>query len=116
MQSRLLIVEDDPTLSEVWRTVFSARGWVVSVASSVAEGLAGLDPVPDYLILDLQLPDGAGEAILRRVRDAGLKTRVAVTTGSDDVSRLAELEPEALFRKPVDVVDVWRMGSFSEAG
>ncbi|QDV35498.1 response regulator [Tautonia plasticadhaerens] len=116
MAPRLLIVEDDFTLSEVWRTVFSARGWEVSVASSVAEGLARLDPAPDYLILDLQLPDGAGEAVLRRVRDSGLKTRVAVTTGSDDASRLAALEPEALFRKPVDVVDVWRLGSLSEAG
>jgi DNA-binding response OmpR family regulator len=111
-----LIVEDDPTLAEVWRTVFSARGWDVSVASSVAEGLLRLDPAPDYLILDLQLPDGAGEVILQRVREAGLKTRVAVTTGSDDTSRLAALEPEALFRKPVDVVDVWRLGAFSEAG
>lgn len=115
MQPKLLIVEDDPTLLEVWRTIFSTRGWDVTLASTIAEGLDRLDPAPDYLILDLHLPDGAGEAVLRRVRDAGLKTRVAVTTGSDDASRLAALEPEALFRKPVDVVDIWRLGSLPEA-
>ena len=72
-------------------------------ASTVAEGLALLDPPPDYLILDLGLPDAGGEVILRRVRDAGLETRVAVTTGSDDPGRLRkvrDLRPEAVFAKP----------------
>ncbi len=62
-------------------------------------------------ILDLLLPDQGGEVILRRVRDAGLKTRVAVTTGTDDAEQLREvkaLKPEALFEKPVNVADVWR--------
>lgn len=116
VQPKLLIVEDDATLSEVWRTVFSGRGWDVSSAGTVAEGLAMLDPAPDFLILDLQLPDGGGEAILSRVRESGMKTRVAVTTGSDDTSRLAALAPEALFLKPVDVVDVWKHGVFTKAG
>src|SRR3954453_8510172 len=95
----------------VWGTVFGRRGWDVVVATSAAEGLASLDPPPDYLILDLMLPDRGGELILRRVRDADLKTRVAVTTGTDDAARLSvvrTLRPEALFEKPIDVADVWR--------
>jgi len=73
--------------------------------------LALLDTPPDYLILDLLLPDQGGEVILRRVRDAGLKTRVAVTTAADAPNYLSEvnsLKPEALFQKPVNVGDVWR--------
>src|SRR3954453_8726203 len=95
----------------VWQTVFGSRGWEVAVATTVAEGLASLDPPPDFLILDLTLPDGGGEAILRRVRDAGLKTKVAVTTGWDDRGRLRvvkAMNPEALLGKPVNVADVWR--------
>ena len=84
MRPRLLIVEDDASLREVWEVIFGSRGWDVASASTVAEGLALLDPPPDYLILDLGLPDAGGEVILRRVRDAGFETRVAVTTGSDD--------------------------------
>ena len=83
----------------------------MSSASTVAEGLALLDPPPDYLILDLGLPDAGGEVILRRVRDAGLRTRVAITTGTDDAERLSRvkaLKPEVLFEKPVNVADVWR--------
>ncbi len=45
-----------------------------------------------------------------------MKTRVAVTTGSDDLSRLIGLDPEALFHKPVDVASVWKQGVFAEVG
>ena len=115
MRPKLLIVEDDASMREVWEVVFGSRGWDVTSASTVAEGLALHDPPPDYLILDLLLPDEGGEVILRRVRDAGLKTRVAVTTGSDDAQQLSEvkaLKPEALFEKPVNVADVWREAGY----
>lgn len=111
MTPKLLIVEDDESLREVWAIVFGRRGWAVASASTAAEGLALLDPPPDYLILDLMLPDEGGESILRRIRDTGLNTRVAVTTGTDDAERLRvvkSLHPEALFEKPINLADVWR--------
>jgi len=116
---KLLIVEDDASTQEAWRVIFSRRGWEVAVASTVSEGLALLDPPPDYLILDLKLPDGDGEAILRKVRDDKLKTRVAVTTGAVDPTKLSELgdlEPEALFVKPADISDLWREGLLARLG
>lgn len=116
---RLLVVEDDALARSCWEVIFSQRGWEVVTAGTVAEGLARLDPAPDYLILDLSLPDGGGEAILRKVREANLKTRVAVTTGSGDHARLREvreLKPEALFRKPISVVKLWCEGELARAG
>ena len=110
MRPTLLVVEDDDAMRTVWQVVFAGRGWRVVSAATVAEGLAGLDPAPDCLILDLDLPDGDGEAILRRVRDAGLKTRVVVTTGSATSGTLEALRPEALLTKPFNVADVWREG------
>src|SRR4051812_30458119 len=76
VKPKLLIIEDDPDTQAVWRIVFARRGWEVVAASTVAEGRAALEHPPDFLILDLGLPDGGGEAILRAVRDAGLRTRV----------------------------------------
>jgi len=116
---RLLIVEDDESSQKVWQIVFGTRGWDVTVARTVAEGLGSLDPAPDYLILGLRLPDGAGELILRRVREAGLPTRVAVTTGVDDPDRLGlvrGLRPEALFQKPFTVADLWRAAGYPLRG
>ena len=37
---------------------------------------------PDCMILDLMLPDGEGEAVLREVRERHLRTHVAVCTGT----------------------------------
>jgi DNA-binding response OmpR family regulator len=115
VQPKLLVVEDDRNISEVWKTVFASRGWNVTLAATLSEGLDRLESGPDYLILDLELPDGDGEEILRRIRERGLKTRVAVTTGSDDPARIVDLHPEALFRKPVDVTAIWRQGALIEA-
>jgi two-component system response regulator RegA len=116
---RLLIVEDDGPIRKVWHEIFDRRGWDVAAATTVAGGLALLEPAPDYLILDLTLPDGCGETILRKVREDNLKTRVTVMTGVDDAVRLGMvrlLRPDALLRKPIDVADVWREGQLARSG
>jgi len=118
-QHRLLVVEDDEMSQRAWRSIFSRRGWDVTVAGTVAEAMAMLDPPPDFLILDLSLGDGDGEAILGKVRDDNLKIRVAVTTGTCDTTRLRvvkALNPEALLEKPVNVVDLWCEAELSRAG
>lgn len=76
----ILIVEDHTPSRELMRKLFTLRGWRVVTASTVAEGLRALDPPPDCLVLNLVLPDGDGERILREVRARGLPTRVAVCT------------------------------------
>ena len=103
---RVLVVEDESTAREALQIILASRGWIVSEAATVAEGLAQLDPPPDCIILDLDLPDGPGEAVLQRVREANLSIRVTITTGCDDAARLdalAVLKPEGLFRKPVNI-------------
>ena len=66
---RLLVVDDDFYTQQALTTLFTRRGWVVGVASTVAEGLSGAGPSrPRFVILDLNLPDGGGESVLREVR------------------------------------------------
>src|SRR4051812_16506175 len=83
---RVLVVEDECTARETLHIILASHRWTVSEAATVAEGLAQLDPPPDCIILDLDLPDGPGEAVLRRVREANLWTRVTITTGCDDAA------------------------------
>jgi two-component system KDP operon response regulator KdpE len=73
---RLLIVEDHHDIRAALRRLLVHRGWQVLEAASIAEGLALLDPPPDCIILDLMLPDGDGETVLRKVRAEGLPIRV----------------------------------------
>ncbi|MCA1686598.1 MAG: response regulator, partial [Planctomycetia bacterium] len=68
------------------------------------------EPEPCCLVLDLSLPDGDGELVLRRLRDRGLRSRVVVATGVVDGKRLesvAALGLDALLTKPIHLADVW---------
>ncbi len=108
---RLLVVEDDQSSRFALQKIFTLRGWNVSAAATLAEALALLEPPPDCVILDLMLPDGPGETLLRAVRGMGLETRVVVATGVGNADRLRDLrglEPEEIFRKPIDVDDLCR--------
>lgn len=107
-EKRLLVVDDDATTRFALQTLFSRQGWEVSLAATVAEALDLLSrgPAPRCLILDLNLPDGRGESVLRAVREARLKTDVAVCSGLDDARRLSAvlaMHPDALLAKPVDL-------------
>jgi two-component system response regulator YesN len=108
---RVLVVEDDAVSRRAWEEMFGRRGWEVHLAGTVAEGLDLLNPAPDFLILDLRLPDGSGESILQKIREEGLTTRVAVTTGTDDAHQMRLIEnlhPESLLQKPVNVAVLWQ--------
>jgi CheY-like chemotaxis protein len=102
---RMLLVEDDLQTRTLLRRILALCGWEVVEAATVAEGLARLATPPDCLLLDLELPDGDGESILRRVRADGLAVRVVVNTGTDDPDRLgavSALNPDAVLKKPLD--------------
>ncbi len=103
---RLLLVEDDLATSHSLRAFLTRKGWDVQVAETLAEGFRHLENSPEWLILDLMLPDGDGTSLLKKVRDEKLNVRVAVTTGSSDSTRLGkvnELLPDLFLTKPIDL-------------
>jgi CheY-like chemotaxis protein len=108
----LLIVEDDAWTRYALERLLRNRGWLVLTASTLAGGLELLDRRPDWIVVDLRLPDGNGEAILRRVRELGLPSRVIVCTSIMDDERLEGLKslgPDAVINKPVEAEDIDRI-------
>src|SRR3954447_19635874 len=109
---RILVIDDDKATRDALGRLFAHKGWVVTVANCVTEAMTKLDPPPHCILLDLMLPDGDGEDVLRKVRDEGLPTKVAIHTGTDDPVRLAlvkGMDADALFRKPIDFDEVCRV-------
>jgi DNA-binding NarL/FixJ family response regulator len=107
MQSRhVLIVDDDGWTRYALTRLFRCRNVQAAGAATIGEALASLERGPCCVILDLNLPDGGGEAVLRAVRERGLSCRVVVCTVGADARRLEEVErlrPDAVLLKPVDV-------------
>src|SRR5262245_39283777 len=102
----LLIVEDDAWTRAALARLMARKGWEILTAATVAEGVEQLRSAPDCVILDLDLPDGHGELVLRSIAQLGIESRVVVCTAAVDEERLdclSRLNPHAILRKPVDV-------------
>jgi CheY-like chemotaxis protein len=107
---RILLVEDDPFTVRRLRRLLLMRG-VCSVlhATTVAQALELLEPPPDWVILDMHLPDGTGLAVLEAIRKAGLPTRVIVSSATKDavlVAAFAAHEPDFIIPKPLNAASL----------
>ena len=59
--SRVLVVDDDPTISDVVRRYLERAGFVVDTASDGPSALAlAAERPPDLVVLDLMLPGMSG--------------------------------------------------------
>ena len=106
--ARILIVEDNPLNRLLIRDILALRGHEVMEAATVDEARAVLAAnTPDLLLLDVQIPGGGGEAVIREVRTradlAGLPI-VAVTSLAmpGDRERLLSIGFQGYLSKPID--------------
>ena len=112
--TRVLVVEDDPSVRGLLHTLLSAEGYDVVTASDGLAGLAGLVKAaatkPALMLLELMMPDLGGVRVLEEVRDdpelAG--TPVIVVTGKvDAVPGMRDLLGESsVFVKPFAVAEL----------
>jgi DNA-binding response OmpR family regulator len=76
---KILIVEDDPLVANIYRNRFAREGFQVKIA---LDGLTGLDLArsfqPDAVILDLLLPKLTGIELTRRIRAESNLARVPI--------------------------------------
>ncbi|MEV0614497.1 response regulator transcription factor [Nonomuraea sp. NPDC050404] len=85
MESRLLIVEDDPNILELLAASLRFAGFDVTTAKSGLDAVAAVQRHrPDLVVLDVMLPDLDGFEIVRRMRGGGLHTPVVFLTARDE--------------------------------
>lgn len=67
--SKILVVEDDETLSKMYQKKLEHEGYQVSAAYSGGEGLKMAPQVlPDLILLDLMMPGVDGFAVIKQLR------------------------------------------------
>jgi two-component system, NtrC family, response regulator AtoC len=88
---QILVVDDDAGFRSLIETILRGEGYEVETAASVSEAIrAGAQRQFHLVITDLKLPDGDGLGVLRRWRDAGLRTPFIVVTGFGTVPSAVE--------------------------
>jgi two-component system response regulator RegA len=83
----LLIVDDDAPLRNRLIRAMEQRGFTVTGAASVAEGLeAAGDHPPAFAVVDMRLGDGNGFDVVEALRDARGDTRIVMLTGYGNIA------------------------------
>ena len=93
MAATVLLVEDERKLRELVRSYLERAGFAVVSTGSGAEAISvAASAEPDLVILDLGLPDVAGETVARELRDAGSVPILMLTAKAAEEDRIAGLE------------------------
>src|ERR1700732_3522972 len=83
---RVLLVDDEPALTNLVKMALHYEGWTVEVAHNGREAVSKFDEVgPDVLVLDIMLPHVGGLQILQRIRGSEPYTPTLFLTARDSV-------------------------------
>ena len=81
MQTKVLLVEDEPVLAEIVRESLQSRGFIVlHTVSAIEANTLYRKHQPNILILDVMLPDGDGFSVAKQVRNTDVDTPIIFLT------------------------------------
>lgn len=122
VKKKIAIIEDEPTIVEMYKTKFEKEGYEVQTAGDGNEGLKLIESAnPDMVLLDLMMPNKTGIEMLEELRGkpGGNKVKVMVLTNVGDdattsqVYRLApidyivksEMTPQQVYERVHSILD-----------
>jgi DNA-binding response OmpR family regulator len=90
---RILLVEDEDSISQPLSTALEREGFETIVARTAAEALRfELSVEPDVILLDLMLPDGDGRDVCREIRGHSDVPIVMLTARGTETDKIVGLE------------------------
>jgi two-component system response regulator RegX3 len=91
--SRILVVEDEETLSEAIAFLLSKEGFEVSVAATGPEAIAEFDKNgADLILLDLMIPGLSGTEVCRQIRTKSAVPIIMLTAKDSEIDKVVGLE------------------------
>jgi two-component system, response regulator RegA len=106
----VLIVDNDKTLMQCLARAMEARGFEVTTAGSVSDGLAQVKlSAPEYAVVDMRLEDGCGLDVISALKQQRPDARAIILTGYGNIAtavNAVKVGAHDYLIKPVDVDDV----------
>ncbi len=88
---KVLIVEDTPSMAEMYAAFLDGCGYAVSIAATGKAALAAIrSELPDVVLLDIHLPDISGLEILKTVQAEELPCACVVITAHGSINVAVE--------------------------
>ena len=116
--TRILVVDDQPELAELIKTVLGEEGYVVSVCTDGRQAIHMIDQEkPAAVILDVMMPETDGFEVLRQLRTNPVGKRLPVVLMSGawrrnerqrQIGATPEIAPTVVLPKPFELVDLER--------
>lgn len=93
VKPRILVVEDEETISEPLAETLEREGFAAEVASSLGDAREAFrDRPPDLILLDVMLPDGDGRDFAAEVRKGSDVPIIMLTARGEEIDRVLGLE------------------------
>jgi two-component system response regulator RegA len=106
----LLIVEDDKSFLQRLARAMEGRGFTVTTAESVADGLTQLETAsPAFAVVDMRLEDGNGLDVISALKRRRPDARAIILTGYGNIAtavNAVKMGAVDYLSKPVDADDV----------
>ena len=106
----LLIVEDDKSFLQRLARAMEGRGFIVTTAESVADGLLQVEKAaPAFAVVDMRLGDGNGLDVISAMKKRRPEARAIILTGYGNIAtavNAVKLGAVDYLAKPVDADDV----------
>jgi two-component system response regulator RegA len=107
----LLIVDDDRAFLTRVARAMEGRGFIVTIAQSVAEGLAVIaHQPPAYAVIDMRLADGNGLDVISELKAKRPEARAIILTGYGNIVTAVTAVKLGAFdylAKPADADDIY---------
>ncbi len=109
LDKKILVVDDDPNISELLKIYLEKEGYEVKIASDGAEGVNFFKIYsPDLVLLDIMLPKKDGWQVCREIRESSNKPVIMITAKGEVFDKVLGLELGAddFVVKPFDMKEL----------
>ena len=109
LNTKLLVIDDNPAITDSLRTHFEGEGYKVKTASNGVEGIGFFKIYePDLVLLDLTMPKKDGWQVCREIREISSKPIIIVSSKTEVFDKVLGLELGAddYVTKPFDIKEL----------
>ena len=109
MSTKILVIDDDPHISEAIKLYLENDGYEIKNAYDGAEGVAMFKMhSPDLVLLDIMMPKKDGWQVCREIREVSSKPIIMLTAKGEVFDKVLGLELGAddFLAKPVDMKEL----------